>query len=1605
MASITQAVIADALRGGGIAERIISSELLAARRRREEKAGFLANPDSLDKAVAAMAESFSPVVKRVSRPTRYVSKVEAADAAIPSGHPLKGFPQGLRDRFRMALQNPEYDRLSAGEILMGTAEGMLLEPTETGLSRLEASYKHKRIADAAYFGIGGEEETLTKLPGYEMWLESVQQAEDKDLASEEWFADWQDYKAAALWGGAIGAGFGAITGGPAGAMPMAATFAAVSPLYEAVAHPLRRAVIGTEWYRSKVHSGSKYEEYKAKAGELGLEFGLAFATGAGANKAFKKALTKAVETGRLADETATQFFRGRTARDAIAFGKARRDIKVGLEDVLRAANRGSVYDVAKEAVERAVAPPGLMVARTGLYKTTGLPALTREGERIARIRKGILDIEQMAQEIGTGATEMATGLKIFKAQRAKTVKQMFKELSDEGAESALRKSELTGDLDGSIRRTHAGETVLKSVAKDEAADYKAILVGKKRAGKKIHLTDKARVVLERSGYTANQIADMSSSKVVRLARKVRAERKGESKLQQLITTKVDEIDSAIIAHETRLQALRERFEAIGRKTEVKTKARRRGEKKRIAETVEEEVQEEAAKMISSAERVAYMRGVIESGKIAAARMARKVTIKRPPPERGTLPEAVSPTLTPEETTIRAGEVVVKAERVIPEELAVTDAMFNELERKVFKKYSEGAYKYWWESKWGSVEGMAKPDDKTLKAIDNLYKVLRRRYKVDISALPAAMKELAEEGITGIEMGRGAKYFEKEVLDLRSMFDAKNLGKFLMLGAASIPVINLLSPREAEASTAMLGQTISKTVAGLMKGTKRKMLDLMIDADKQALTAHTVTTKQKTLPRPQQQLQVNLDAWESLGSLTKSIARKKGFALGIDRFLTPYGVGSVLFKVGYNPAVQLASAQTAWGNNSRNALMVVRNILKDVPGNRNVAARVQREMEPLLDGYDRLVAHQTIDMKMEKIAGDIDLLYDDIAKTRGKKTLVNLESKLENAEARMEVLREARNKLQPDVNEFLTRYENTVRRLAEEHPSVRIALAVEDTADYRFRPWLGGMLNYEERTAVGYLKSLHEDYATRMLGQDLSVITERPFLHHALHPKFAERNAAEIVERLGVDVQTTIPFTHFRHRVQYSRAMMPEINYAMDRYIPDAERRLQMNRFWYGGGRKSWHSFKESSVVKANPVLRDYFDRLSRAYTPAETRGWNHWMNRYAAMETFLLLGFAPATAFKHFFKNIGTWGALGMRHSVSHMDEAFTTSVRNYINSPEIQRGAIVGGLKKIGLPHKMRKKVLDDFASSYTHQFRMMNMIADLEYRPPVGAGWWAKFDSGLQRLNQRSSVFIRGVESFDRAHSFVASLNMAAKKGMTAKQATYGIFDTILKNNFLGMGLNPKWMHNPTIRAIFLFQNTPFKLLERRLVVAYKAGKDLKAAFGVVRHQDIRKTLSQMRTLARDIKQGEDLLKQNLIADAITQHRDIFGTPLTKQFMREFIYAGAIIWGLGGIMDVDFMHHTFHLPFLRSGHFAGPKDPSMAISPFAAAAYRTIHGRQEALDRAEQPEFWVTEFMRNWLGKKGATPQTVHKLLRMSDDDIPDIYRDSDLMYLFSVPAAGEY
>jgi len=754
------------------------------------------------------------------------------------------------------------------------------------------------------------------------------------------------------------------------------------------------------------------------------------------------------------------------------------------------------------------------------------------------------------------------------------------------------------------------------------------------------------------------------------------------------------------------------------------------------------------------------------------------------------------------------------------------------------------------------------------------------------------------------------------------------------------------------------------------------------------------------------------AVKDLGNIEATIERVKPLVIGAERLLSPHTFEQIFLKTGYGPGLELGMMMSLFHSNTEFAMQAVSNIFKELPQlvRQNARKEIIAAMEPLAKSKlmnqvtlaggveSKLIQIRKILERNKKLADQAPLTEKGfrVLQPARRKKLRDAIRIAEKAETKIAELEVTAKELAPKVAEFRAEHERLMKGLAPKYSSVRVSLAAEDTADFIHRPWLKKMLTPEEKMAVTRIKDFHNTYAERMKAVGSDTIEHRPFVHHAFHPAWDRKGIEKAMKVLDTSVSDVFPYTKFHRRTLFSEQMVPDIVHNMQRYIPDAERRIGWKHFWGKGKKGSWWDLAGSNTVRSSTPLTEFFQRLKDSSVPHPMTTGNKLANTYSALEVMRLLAFSPSVPFKHVFKLIGTASTLGIREAGSQAIDSAITAHRLWKNSPGVRRVYSKFGVKGGG-----RKKLLDDVRYSYLHQGRLLNNIADMEIGYTVAPGYTGKLDNILNRINKPGSVPIRAIEAWDRTISFNAAMEMAAKRGMTAQQATFGIYSTVLKNNFLSGPLNPAWMQHPKIRALFLFQNTAFKIMERRLVTAAKTGRAVKLAWKdgktVIKNEGIGEALKQLADVRRFVKSGEHEFKRNLIADALGSQRDFNGNSIVRQFMRETLLAGSIISG-GAYLGVDFMPHTAHVPFLVHGR----GDPTLAISPAAKASIKTFEDWKD--EDAEDRDFIVSAFLKNWLGSTKGIPNVVNKTLRISDKDIPAIYEEGKfppwLKYLFSVP-----
>jgi hypothetical protein len=719
--------------------------------------------------------------------------------------------------------------------------------------------------------------------------------------------------------------------------------------------------------------------------------------------------------------------------------------------------------------------------------------------------------------------------------------------------------------------------------------------------------------------------------------------------------------------------------------------------------------------------------------------------------------------------------------------------------------------------------------------------------------------------------------------------------------------------------------------------------------------------------------------------------RKGTGAGVQyALMSPYQTLEALFTTGtgkvINAATNLASFVTAGSRTKDNALRVTKNIL-DEGGIKVAANEVKEAMTPLVPlgakaakadvAISQLKQSETrLATLMKSVdandpvgsAGDIKVEQDNITKLKG--ILEGLSGATE---------------------EYHSAWDKTAQGLAKDHSSVRVALALEDPKRTLY-PWLPELSRSEE-VVVGKFRGMLDQYQVRL--KERGIATREDYLPHSPHPEMAKVYNAEMEDILG-----GAPYQKFYSRTESSRPLLPDINYTMNHYLTDVEPRIQNHDFWEKSG---WDAVRESSVVQSNPGLKRAFDSLYEGSKPAEQTWGNIAARRYSEFEAVNKLFLSPSAGLKHLVKMTSDITSAGLTVFAKSLPDTVGYMTRKVLDKAYgMNQTSLRDVLGKLGVSsEKFGRKLLDDYMDSTIMSGNIRKYMEDMgiESQEPI----FSKAKNLWKGVQDVGSTWINLAELADRSTSVSSALQMAAKKGMTVDQAMYGTYDLILKNNFLFGQFNPSWLNNPKIRALFMFQSTPFKIFERRLVNAQRSYSNLGQLSEGVRNiikepGGWDKVFNDVKNMKQYMRDGQSELKSNLIIDTLRQETDFFGTPVVSQMLTDMLTVGAFTYG-GAQAGVALSDHFFHIPFLSTQSEEGKAE--LAISPLVSS---TMKGYSAWKNRAEGEDFLLGSIMRRWLGPNGPLPQTLTKAVRLNNNDIPEIYQKGGgsgyLKYLFGVP-----
>ncbi len=862
--------------------------------------------------------------------------------------------------------------------------------------------------------------------------------------------------------------------------------------------------------------------------------------------------------------------------------------------------------------------------------------------------------------------------------------------------------------------------------------------------------------------------------------------------------------------------------------------------------------------------------------------------------------------------------------------------------------------------------------------------LKRKEILSIARKSGEPIPVTQENITALD----------NLIEKIKKFDIASASKLLTGIAGVTGVVSMLSPDAAEASpisgAVKFGEKVAmpyvkKIIGSAMKENEANALKLAKDmySLKRVVDVPTKNT-----------IDIGnhiMAAADANVATTKDIVSVKPLPWVIENLASPHTVAQHYLgrtKKGVatylNPVVQYLGFDTAAKVNITHTSQIFTQMMKRY-GIESDAINVAKRMTPFVEKYDLKMNERAVHQAyLRDHKNSLSQMYNKLkrldsiklAKKSAGENTSNATRKINEQIASIEAFEKRGTELAQNVKStdemyqsYVKEWNTEVQAMAKDSPSVRVYLASSDYNKLERFPWLKPMMKENELKAVNHLKLFNENYGLRLLEVNEKVITHRPFIHQPLHPK-SDINKLEksLQDTFGAGYRTTPAMVRFHSRSAERLPMMPETAFAMQKYIPDAEMRLASKKFWRGPegtGEGGWERFMKSDTVQGTEGLKKFFDKFQRGMLPVDKTGIQRMAEVAYAVEVGRLLAFSASVPFKHSLKVIGDLRVFGV-DGAKAIPEASGVFWRNRARA--------------VGLD--MPKGQYDDTVLQWTNTGNMINTIADIDVGRIPDAAW----ERGLQSWNKWGGMPTAMVESFDRGLSVIASLNMAAKQGMSADHAMYATMDTILKTNFISGSMNPAWLRDPITRFFLMFQGTPFKLLEQKIITGVGAGRSVSEATKVL-----------MEQLRATMKTGENQLKGSMILDALNMEKDIFGTSISRQAARQITTMGGVLMAGKTFIDSDLTSHLFHLPFAKIE--PGTKAPTPQLSPVPAAIYKTAMNRGK-----EDVDFWLSDFFNNWFSKKGPWPINFLKAARLTRGDIPDIYRNSELNYLFSVPKAGK-
>ncbi|MBE9594671.1 MAG: hypothetical protein IMF19_14465, partial [Proteobacteria bacterium] len=1224
-------------------DQIVSREITRRRQVTTEREKEIADPTKSRNLVAKMMRQHVPEGKKV-KTSKHPTKLAAVEAAISKKDPRHELGSKIVASYESALRDPRFTGDRPRNILAAV--------TETEAARAEDPtrrfiQKQKSGTFSTFM-----QEPHAPLPGQEEW-EAEHPPRIPHMRAEESFAWGAGTKAA------IEAGKFIFAKGPAakiGRRKAIALLAKAGP-YGKLAATGVAAIAGMRAFEEvsvrtteQIQKTEYGKEHPLAAELIGMGVGLAAGAvvpveamfgemltskGAKSITKFQQLLRRKKTAGEAAsaNPSADEIIKFKTAEDAAAKAS---DAAVATIDKSKASTIARLVNTLEKKVAtekaKAVPLPGA-VARRGIFTPEGLAAMRKVGRVPSIPAEGVIKYTKkekaLAMEKVPIAIEQGTpNLPILKP---------------DGSLASLGTRKVVPYGYKNIKSEEGFDRVLSEVAEGKKAIDAIQLVGEMEEGvkrqfsnvppKKVKVTVKLKKKMFSLGYDADEVAGMDA-KVVSNITRFSEKKEASARLDRALREPIPQPKESIID-----------LSAIPTEERLYNWAKTLPDQQRLTMTERGTIPEALNRRIVQEKRAAIEKG--KTYKEFAAKEAEADDAFMKSMGTGSVSKADG-----------SHEAMTKSEFVLK---MMSDQAKKDIGKPLAVTAASGA----------TMGALSMPDKAEAGVMSTMAKAFKAATRDEGKAVASKLNLTyngVQEGLDGpvchlfTDPKRGATFSvnSANALDVKAASDASealwttmNAGRKTAMGAIAFAALNMtigsvLSSSEVEAAGIKdIGRTISGLTATILKDSKpAKVKDLIKGMKESGLIGKSQVDHCYVLPEPRKSLNVIPNV--------KDVTKKKSMPPGAEAVVSPQvqflyytGVreGQELMN---NAGVQWGSCQSTSVWNSIQGHKTLMNIMEDfIPGYKSNAKNVISDMAPLIEKYHKPMQERSFHLGMSRHFKRVyEKELSKLEKRRkfkkgevdeGLDTVIALETLYKKHESLYKASEDMKNAYRAD---WTTTVEAVARK--KENSGTRVFLAAEDTATFENYPWLKDAITWEEKAAAAKIKDMMEHYSVRVIEAGEKVITKRPFMHHAWHPKM-KSSLPELANKYTV---ASPPMTKLHSRSAGYMPMVPDAEYSVTSYLQDINIRLEAMEFWKKGEKDGWWAYKKwlmENPSQAPEGLIKAFTQFEKGFKPVDTSGgFNKFSETVYAFEVARLLAFSASVPFKHALKLIADLRVFGV---------------------------------------------------------------------------------------------------------------------------------------------------------------------------------------------------------------------------------------------------------------------------------------------------------------------------------------------------------------------------